>query len=113
MAKDFNGSVVLFNSATIGALDDIDYDDGGKTVAVGASDSTEEEYEDARSDRTITITVAGNTAIPKGSYGALAITWKDAGTQGTLASALVAGVKKKGSTDGKVTSTLTFKKKAS
>jgi hypothetical protein len=114
MAADkryFNGSVVSFAAATIGKLRSIKWDAKGKDIEVTGSDDTEHVSAIGLAKQTLSITVVGpSPTFGVGSTGALACTWADGQTFGTITTVGVVSISKSGSMDGEVTSDIEFVK---
>jgi hypothetical protein len=111
--KYFNGSAVVFASATIGSLRSIKWDTKGKDIEVTSNDDTEHVSVAGKPKQTIALTIVGAPpSIGVGSTGSLTVTWKGAQTQGTLTSAAVLSISQSGQMDGEVTSDVTFVKSA-
>jgi hypothetical protein len=110
MANDgFNGSTVVFASATLGDLRGIDYSETAAEADCTAADDTIKVYETGVPDRTVSVDFVGTApAIGIGSKGALTITWNDGTTDGIVA-AVCSELGSKGQMDGELTSTAKFK----
>ena len=105
--KGFNGSTLVFNSVTQGSIRNITFSEGGTTVDVTSLDDTQHKFLAGKSDVSCTITIVGNTTIPRGSHGALTVNWND-GTSDTISDALLSELNTSGAMDGEITTDLTF-----
>jgi hypothetical protein len=110
MANDgFNGSTVLFASATLGDLRGIDYSESAAEADTTASDDATKTYEIGVPDKTASIDFVGTApSVGVGSKGALSIAWND-GTTDTIAAGVVTEVGVKGQMDGEITSNIKLK----
>jgi len=120
----FNGLTATWNpegdntAATLGTITNLSDEGTAAEIDVtGSSDSTHV-FESGLPDSTTTVDLAGvpanesddSTNIAVGDKGALAVTWPDAGTEGTLSgTAAITGLSISGSVDQPITSSLTFR----
>lgn len=103
----FNGTTVSFASAPIVPLVSIEYSKAGDVPVPGAGD-TVVYHEAGIPNETTTVEVEGGTTIAKGDTGALVVAWKDGGSKGSIASAIVLSSRSNGSVDNPVSSTIVF-----
>lgn len=109
--RDFNGSTLLFNSATIGKIKSLKHGVKCKDIEVTTLDEAEHVSAAGKPKRTLTVTCVGTPSALEGSTGAIAITWADTTTMGTLDYAVCLSVDgPEGSLDGEMTCGYEFAK---
>ena len=110
MANDaFNGSVAVFNSATLGSVRGIDYSASGAKCDLTATGDTTKTHDVGIPEIELSIDFVGTPdSLTVGSYGALTITWQDGTTIGSITTAKVQKVSARGSMDGEITGSATF-----
>jgi len=110
MANDgFNGSTVVFASATLGSLRGLSVSNNASEIDVTAASDTNATAVTGIPKIEITVDFVGSPpAIGAGSTGALTITWFDGTTVGTLTSAICLGCDIKGQMNGEITSSAKF-----
>jgi len=105
--KGFNGSTLTFVGQAIGSLLGISYSKKWPRVNITcASDAVATEIPGIPVIE-VSCDIVGGT-LPSGASGALAASWFDGTSSGTLTSAGLVGVDVKGSMDGEISGTLTF-----
>lgn len=110
MANDgFNGSTVLFASATLGSLRGVSVSKTAPEVNTTASDSTAATVVAGIPKTEITVDfVGGPPTLGPGSTGALVVNWFDGATLGDLTVAVCLSIDCKGQMDGEITSSAKF-----
>ena len=108
--QGFNNSSVTFpdTSTAIGHLQSVDFSTGGEYIDLTDAIDATHVGTTGINDPECSIEVNSVTATARGTTGALAVTWRDGGSD-AIAAAIVTEVSSSGSVDDKITSTLTFK----
>jgi len=106
--KGFNGSTLVFASATVGSIRSITYGNKAAEVDVTGSGDSVKSYVSGIPDPDVSVEIVGGNALAIGATGALTITWFDASTDG-VTSAIVTEASTKGNMDGEITSSYKFR----
>lgn len=107
--KKFNGTTLLFDSQPLGTIQSLNASEGGEALEVGGAADDEHLYEAGIPDCEVNVTVKGTGAAARGDTGALAITWKSGGTEGSGTLFVCTKADKKGDHGGIITTDYTFK----
>lgn len=106
---NFNGTTLSFNNAAVGKITSITFSNVAKEVDVSAA-SEDEIIEAGQAKVSVSVEVAGGSALLVGAKGAIVIVWKDASTSPALNNAVLLEVSPKGSKNNPITTTLKFAK---
>ena len=114
MAFAGNGTTVVVGSGLLEAeVVSVSFDQAAAEIDVTNMDDTAHIFEAGIPDETLTVEINGLTALPLGkvSTGVTAtITWGGAGTPDTLDNVVITNISTSTDIDGKITSSLTFKR---
>lgn len=111
MASDaFNGTTATFATAAVGeGLRGVRYTESAATADVTGSADAEKTHEAGIPDKELTIDFVGTATQSVGDKGAIAITWDDATTVGSITNAVLTSINQGGTMDGEITGSATFK----
>jgi hypothetical protein len=107
----FNGSVMTFASVTFGGLRSLEFTESAPKVNVTGSPDGNTTYRTGVPDPALTATFVGGlpaSGAAVGTQGALAVTWQDTTSDGTITLAVIVDTGTSGSMDGEIISTITF-----